>query len=402
MTQIDPHRTLGVAPDASQAEIKRAYRRLAKQYHPDSGGDRQLPRFLAIQAAYEALVDDERSGRRPGSAGRASRPADPPSWQADPARARATRDAYRTRRRGPASGSAGSRPPPLARPGLRTRAPAGPAGRVRGGPPGGSSGSGPAPRPGGPRLGRAGRRRARRRDRPRRQSIAAPGEGDDRLDELRRRGSRTVRPGLGRGHLVRGRQRDLLDDQPEGVRRPSQARPRVPRPIAPAGRASRRRPGGPAPTAGSADPTGGAPRRRPSRPDGGRPRRRRELRGRARPAPAREPPGVGSRRPDRGRGDPAAPDRGHARPASRRRAAGRPLGRLAAERRSTLAGSRRGLVTGPIAPTPAAPRRRTAAGAARPAGDRAHRRDPAGGRSPGVGRRVRTVVARAGSRTMTG
>ena len=39
MTAIDPHRTLGLEPGATQAEIKRAYRHLAKQYHPDSGGD---------------------------------------------------------------------------------------------------------------------------------------------------------------------------------------------------------------------------------------------------------------------------------------------------------------------------------------------------------------------------
>ena len=55
MSAIDPHRTLGLAPGATQAEIKRAYRRLAKAFHPDAAGDRTLQRFLAIQAAYEAL-----------------------------------------------------------------------------------------------------------------------------------------------------------------------------------------------------------------------------------------------------------------------------------------------------------------------------------------------------------
>ena len=31
----DPYRILGVSPDASEDEIKAAYRRMAKKYHPD-------------------------------------------------------------------------------------------------------------------------------------------------------------------------------------------------------------------------------------------------------------------------------------------------------------------------------------------------------------------------------
>ncbi len=103
--QGDPYRTLGLARDASLNEIRSAYRRLAKQYHPDAAGERALARFLAIQAAYEQLVDGEGRLRatRPGGSARARGGGEP--WRADPARARASRDAWRAR--WARSGSAG-------------------------------------------------------------------------------------------------------------------------------------------------------------------------------------------------------------------------------------------------------------------------------------------------------
>ncbi len=97
-SQGDPHRTLGVAPGASLNEIKSAYRRLAKKYHPDAAGERALPRFLAIQAAYERLVDGE--GRL--------RPAGSDPAREGPSRPRASRDAWRARRSG-SGGAARSR-----------------------------------------------------------------------------------------------------------------------------------------------------------------------------------------------------------------------------------------------------------------------------------------------------
>lgn len=56
----DHYETLGVADDASAKEIKKAYRRLAQQYHPDrNAGDAAAEeRFKEVQAAY-AVVGDE-------------------------------------------------------------------------------------------------------------------------------------------------------------------------------------------------------------------------------------------------------------------------------------------------------------------------------------------------------
>lgn len=52
----DHYATLGVARNASQDEIKRAFRKLASQHHPDKGGD--TARFQQVQAAYDVLGDE--------------------------------------------------------------------------------------------------------------------------------------------------------------------------------------------------------------------------------------------------------------------------------------------------------------------------------------------------------
>lgn len=53
---------LGISRDATQAQIKAAYRKLAKQYHPDSNPDDQKikERFQEIQEAYAVLSDPEK------------------------------------------------------------------------------------------------------------------------------------------------------------------------------------------------------------------------------------------------------------------------------------------------------------------------------------------------------
>lgn len=56
----DHYRTLNVAPTATQAEIKQAYRRLAKQFHPDSNRETANHEKIArVNAAYEVLGDAE-------------------------------------------------------------------------------------------------------------------------------------------------------------------------------------------------------------------------------------------------------------------------------------------------------------------------------------------------------
>lgn len=53
----DHYQTLGVGRTATADEIKKAYRRLASQHHPDKGGD--TAKFQEIEEAYRTLSDDQ-------------------------------------------------------------------------------------------------------------------------------------------------------------------------------------------------------------------------------------------------------------------------------------------------------------------------------------------------------
>jgi len=144
----DHYTTLGISRDAGQDEIKRAYRRLARQHHPDA--NREDPdaeeRFKEVTRAYEVLSDPEKRQRydlygdeRAGASGfggfggisdifdaffggvatassRTRRDAAPTSSPRSSSRSRrrprASRETSRSRPWASARGAAGAEPPP--------------------------------------------------------------------------------------------------------------------------------------------------------------------------------------------------------------------------------------------------------------------------------------------------
>lgn len=60
----DPYKVLGVAPGCSEDELKSAYRKLAKQYHPDlhPGDAHAAQKMNEINAAYEQIKNPPQTG----------------------------------------------------------------------------------------------------------------------------------------------------------------------------------------------------------------------------------------------------------------------------------------------------------------------------------------------------
>ena len=64
---IDPYRVLGVTRDASDEEIKKAYRKLSRKYHPDANinnpnKDQAEEKFKEVQQAYEQIMKEREYG----------------------------------------------------------------------------------------------------------------------------------------------------------------------------------------------------------------------------------------------------------------------------------------------------------------------------------------------------
>ena len=69
----DPYAVLGVSKNATDDEVKNAYRELARKYHPDNYADNPLSdlageKMKEINEAYDSIMAERRAGKTSGSA----------------------------------------------------------------------------------------------------------------------------------------------------------------------------------------------------------------------------------------------------------------------------------------------------------------------------------------------
>lgn len=63
----NPYETLGISPQASNDEVKKAYREMSRKYHPDSYVDNPLAdlaeeKFKEVQEAYDQIMREREGG----------------------------------------------------------------------------------------------------------------------------------------------------------------------------------------------------------------------------------------------------------------------------------------------------------------------------------------------------
>ncbi|WP_120006859.1 J domain-containing protein [Nesterenkonia muleiensis] len=133
MSEPDFYAVLGVAPDADPQSIRAAYRRAAREHHPDRGGSAQT--FHQVQSAWdvlgspEARADYDRRRRSPGSAPEPDSPADTGegagfTYSRSAASTGSAQNSAETRtRRRPETRSASADQPPVYKPPLSTPEP---------------------------------------------------------------------------------------------------------------------------------------------------------------------------------------------------------------------------------------------------------------------------------------
>ena len=66
----DPYKILGIAPGASDDEVKKAYRNMCRKYHPDKnpGNEAAEEMFKIVQESYDTIMEQRRSGAYSGGA----------------------------------------------------------------------------------------------------------------------------------------------------------------------------------------------------------------------------------------------------------------------------------------------------------------------------------------------